>query len=129
MRPCRSWSTCSAVVVLGRPERLALGAARGRPAASISARATGCTGKRTATVFSPAVTSAGMAGAFSRIMVRGPGQKAERSFFARSGTWRTTPGSWERSLMWTMSGLSAGRPFAAKTERAALGFVASAARP
>ena len=58
-RPSMSSKTSGAVVGLGRPERLALGAAMGTPAASISARATGCEGMRTATVASPAVTRRG----------------------------------------------------------------------
>ena len=41
MRPSMSSSTCSARVGLGRPERLALGAATGTPAFSISIRAAG----------------------------------------------------------------------------------------
>ena len=41
MRPPRSSSTCLARVGLGRPERLALGAARGKPQRAISAWAVG----------------------------------------------------------------------------------------
>ena len=52
-----SAATCGAVVGLTRPERLAEGAAIGRPAARSSACATGCAGARTASVSRPALAS------------------------------------------------------------------------
>ena len=55
----RSSSTCCAVVGLGLPDVLALGAATYPPAARISAAATGSLGKRTATLSSPPVVSIG----------------------------------------------------------------------
>ena len=54
--PSMSSMTSWAVVQLGRPDTLALGAAMGTPASRIIARATGWLGHRTATVSSPAVT-------------------------------------------------------------------------
>ena len=63
------------------------------------------------------------------MMVNGPGQKAFISFCAASGTEDTISGSMERLLMWTISGLSAGRPFAAKMAFAASALVASAPSP
>ena len=59
IRPPRSSNTWPAIVGLGRPLRLALGAATGTPAASISAWATASLGKRMATVSRPAVTCRG----------------------------------------------------------------------
>ena len=60
MRPFMSFITCSAVVGLGRPERLAEGAAKGTPAAWITWRAAKCWGMRMPTVSSPAEVSAGI---------------------------------------------------------------------
>ena len=74
MRPRMSSYTWAAVVGLGRPERLALGAAMGLRAASISALAAGWAGKRTATVSRPAVTASGTASDLGKISVIGPGQ-------------------------------------------------------
>ena len=74
MRPSMSSSTSCAVVQLGRPDRLALGAAMGTPASRMMASVTGWLGQRTATVSSPAVVSSGMMGRRFRIMVSGPGQ-------------------------------------------------------
>ena len=54
-----SWRTWAAVVGLGLPDRLALGAAMGTPDAAIRARAAWLSGMRTATVSRPAVTSSG----------------------------------------------------------------------
>ena len=64
---------------LGRPERLALGAAMGMPASRMIASVTGWLGQRTATVSSPAVVSSGMMGRRFRIIVRGPGQNFRAS--------------------------------------------------
>src|SRR2546430_495152 len=70
-RPPRPRNTCPAVVGDSSAERLALGAATGTPAASSSARATGCAGTRTATVGPPAVTASGTAAAFASTSVSG----------------------------------------------------------
>ena len=91
--PSRSSSTCCAVVVDGRPDALADGAAMGTAASSISARATGCAGKRTATVSSPAETSSGTAPLFFITMVSGPGQNARARRCASGGTCCTRPES------------------------------------
>ncbi len=55
-RPSNPATTCAAVVGDSRPERLAEGAASGRPAARISSSASGWSGMRMPTVSSPAVT-------------------------------------------------------------------------
>ena len=55
IRPSISCQTWSAVVGLGRPEVLALGAATGTPASAISRFATGSLGMRMATVSRPPV--------------------------------------------------------------------------
>ena len=55
MRPFMSCQTWSAVVGLGRPEVLALGAATGTPARAIRRLATGSLGIRMATVSRPPV--------------------------------------------------------------------------
>ena len=90
MRPSRSSSTCAAVVGLGRPKELALGAAIGMPAAEISARATGCAGTRTPTSGRPAVTTSGTSGPRGSSSVSGPGQKASISARAVSLTSATS---------------------------------------
>ncbi len=98
--------TCEACVGLGREKRLALGAATGTAAASISARATGCTGTRTATV---GKTGGHLVGHLSRTGQRpastvparnaGPGSRRGRS--ARE----TERGDrLESMLTWTISG-------------------------
>ena len=125
-----SSNTSRAVVGLGRPERLALGAAMGRPAASMSARATGCAGMRTATVASPAVTRRGTFSLFGKISVSGPGQKA--SIKARAcapGPPAISGASSAAAAMWTMSGLSPGRPLAAKIFSTAEASSAFAPKP
>ena len=79
IRPSMSSRTSWAQVQLGRPERLALGAATGTPASRRRARATGWSGQRMPTVSSPAVVASGTMGLRRRIMVRGPGQKRRAS--------------------------------------------------
>ena len=72
-------------------------------------------GKRTATVSSPAVTTSGTPLLLCMISVRGPGQKA--SIKARAcapGPPAISGASSAAAAMWTMSGLSPGRPLAAK---------------
>ena len=83
--PDRSSSTWRSVVVLGRPERFADGAAMGKSTAARSMRVSGVCGQRTAMVSSPALVCAGMAGLFLRIMVTGPGQKRAASRRALAG--------------------------------------------
>ena len=82
--------TCSAVVGESWVKRLALGAATGTCAASISASATGCDGMRSPTVGRPAVTRSGTAGCFRNTSVSGPGQKRWASSSARCGHSATT---------------------------------------
>ncbi len=95
----------------------------------MSARATGWSGTRTATVGRPAVTIAGTAFFFGRTIVSGPGQKRFASALASGGTPGTSLRSIDRSATWTMSGLSSGRPFASKTLLTAAGSRAFAPRP
>ena len=78
--PFRSSHTCSAVVGLGRPDVLALGADTYPPAARISFLAIRSLGILTATVSRPPVVPYGTRELFSKIIVKGPGQKC----FARS---------------------------------------------
>ena len=111
-RPVRSSCTWWKVVGLGRPDRLAEGAARGTSAASMTARAVGWEGQRTATVSRPPLVSRGMRSDLGRMMVSGPGQKAAANFLALSGTSCTRGGRWAGLLMWTIRGLSEGRPLA-----------------
>ena len=77
--PHISSRTCSAVVQLGRPEMLALGAATGTPAFSMMARVTAWSGHLMPTVSSPPVVRSGTQGFFFRIIVSGPGQKRSAS--------------------------------------------------
>ena len=123
-----SSSTCAAVVGLGLVDRFALGAATGTPAAFSIALATGWLGIRMPTVSSPAVTTSGTACFFRHSTVSGPGQKRSMRRSAVS-VGSHSASSWERSQMCTISGLSAGRPFAAKMARTASAFRASAPRP
>ena len=60
-------------------DRLALGAAMGRPACSIRSRATAGFGTRTPTVSLPAVTMSGIRAERGRTRVSGPGQNAAAS--------------------------------------------------
>ena len=84
--PSISRRTCSAVVVDGRPEVFADGAASGTPAVRIRSRASGCDGRRMPTVSSPQETSFGMQPPLGTIMVSGPGQNASASALACGGT-------------------------------------------
>ena len=68
---------------------------------------------RTATVSSPPVVSFGTIADFFMMIVSGPGQKASASFFAAAGISVTSGGSSSIALMWTISGLSEGRPLTA----------------
>ena len=71
--------TGSAVVQLGRPEVVALGAATGTPDASMMARVTAWSGHLMPTVSSPPVVRSGTQGFFFKIIVSGPGQKLSAS--------------------------------------------------
>ena len=84
--PSMSRMTCAAVVVEGRPEVFAEGAASGTPLSRMSARAIGCDGRRMPTVSRPHETSSGMQPPLGTIMVIGPGQNASASCFACGGT-------------------------------------------
>jgi hypothetical protein len=130
MRPSSSSSTCSAVVGLTRPERLALGAAIGRPTARMSARGKGCAGTRSARLSSPALASSdtGQSGARGSTSVSGSGQKRSASIDARSSK-TTSRRAAAASMTWMMSGLNCGLAFAAKIAATATSFVASAPRP
>ena len=125
----RSSATCCAVVGEMRPKRLAEGAAMPSPKASSSARATGCDGTRRPTLSWPPVTMSGTLRARGRISVSGPGQNAAASAIAPSGTARAHSASRVVSYRCTMTGWSAGRPFAAKMRRTAAGSRASAPSP
>src|SRR6266446_6324168 len=129
MRPSRSSRTCSARVGLGHPERLADGAAMGRPLASISARATGWDGTRAATVSSPPVVMSGTVAARGRTRVRGPGQKRAATSRARRGTRAATLSSAAALARWTINGLPRGRSLASKIRATARPDWASAPSP
>ena len=129
MRPSKSWATCAAVVGLGLPDRLADGAASGQPLSLMMRRATGCTGNRTARVGSPPDTFAATASDRGKMRVSGPGQNASASFSAIGDTRVTRGYNCSRSPICTISGLSCGRPLAAKIAATASAFRASAARP
>ena len=81
MRPSRSPSTWSASVGLTRPERLAEGAATGRPACCRSAWARGWAGTRRPTLSRPARARSEIVqvGATGTTRVSGPGQNASAS--------------------------------------------------
>ena len=125
----RSARTCSAVVGLRCPKRFALGAASAPPKACSSARAHGCAGQRRPTVSCPPVTTSSARGLRLSTSVSGPGQKAAASARAESGTSRAQSSIALASATCTITGWSAGRPFAAKIARTAASFAASAASP
>mmetsp|Transcript_19577 Transcript_19577/g.77994 ORF Transcript_19577/g.77994 Transcript_19577/m.77994 type:complete len:214 (+) Transcript_19577:2431-3072(+) len=133
--PPRSVMTCDARVGEGLPEELADGAAMGRPVAARREHATGCFGTRTATVSKPAVTSeeifdVGCSVDKGRTRLRGPGQNFSASKSAGADI-AANPASSRASrlAMCTISGLSAGLPFALNTIATASVLVASAPRP
>ena len=114
--------TCCAVVGDGLPEVFADGAAMETPLVRISSCAIGWDGIRIATVGSPPVVPSGTMASFGKMIVSGPGQKASISmyaFFTMSGCVRfivSRSASFSTasvSAMWTISGLSLGRPLAA----------------
>jgi hypothetical protein len=106
-------STWPAVVGETAVERLALGAASGRPSFSISRRASGCSGQRIATVVPPAVTVAGTRGLRGTITVTGPGQSCSVIRAAASGQAAASPRAIVASHTCTISGFEEGRPLAA----------------
>ena len=111
--PSRSSITCSAFVVLGLPDALALGAAIGIPASFISLLAIGCDGIRIATVSSPPVVSFGTLSDLKSIMVSGPGQNLSARALALPGMSFTKGVISSKLDICTISGLSDGLPFAA----------------
>ena len=106
------------------PDKFALGAAMGTPAARMRASAVLLSGIRTATVSRPPVTSSGTLLLFRYTMVSGPGQNSSISSLALSGT------DFHRSFrslffaICSISGLSLGRPLASN-----ILFTASPSRP
>lgn len=82
-----------------------------------------------ATVSRPAEVTEGMQSAFGKIMVNGPGQKCRAKSRADSGISRAALERAWTSWIWTIKGLSCGRPLASKIEVTAWGLVASAANP
>ena len=127
--PSISCCTCCAVVGDGRPDRLALGAAIYTPESFMSLMATGCDGILMATVSSPPVVVCGTTSFLLSMMVSGPGQNASMSFFVSSLTVSASSYTLDVSAIWTMSGLSDGRPFAAYIRCDASGFSAFPPRP
>ena len=127
--PVISSATSCALVGLGLPDTLALGAAMGQPAARMRAAATGWDGIRTATVSSPAVTMSGTSSDRGTTMVRGPGQNV--SIRARALAFNPLVKGYicSVSAICRISGLSAGRPLAANIFATAGPFSPSAPRP
>ena len=128
IRPPSPWRTCSAVVGLTYPNGLALGAARGVPAARMSRRKRGWDGMRTATLSRPADTMPGTAGFLGSTRVSGPGQNRRASLRAAGFAVATRPRSRHEAIC-TMSGSVIGRPLAVKMRRQAPALNASAASP
>ena len=129
MRLPRPSSTWPAVVGESCIERLALGAASGRPSVAISRRVSLCSGQRTATVGPPAVTLSGIRGPRGTITVTGPGQRQVVICSAIGGQCAASDRAIAVSATWTISGLLAGRPLAAKIRSTASASRASAASP
>ena len=111
--PLKSSATCCAVVGLGLPDVLALGADTYPPPARISSRAISSSGIRTATVSRPPVVPSGTFSFLLKIIVSGPGQKCAAISSTISGTDSTIAPRSSSLAIWTISGLSDGRPFAA----------------
>ena len=122
-------TTCSARVGLSWPNRFALGAATGTPAAAISARADGSSGTRTAIVSRPEVTIGGMISGRSTIRVIGPGQNRFASSATAAGTSPTSAARSAASARWLISGSKLGRAFASKIRAAARASSALAPSP
>ncbi|MCE2880968.1 MAG: hypothetical protein LW636_01220 [Planctomycetaceae bacterium] len=112
-----------------RPERFALGAEIGPPNASMSARATGCAGARTATVVRPPTLAAQISARRGRMMASGPGQNASASFCARTSQPITDFFAIAASSTCAINGFDGGRPFSRYTSDTAGSLVASHARP
>ena len=127
--PCMSSSTSCALVGLGRPEILADGAAMGQAQARIKSWANLLDGKRTATVSNPALTASGTTLLLLTTSVNGPGQKASISFLALAFKPVVSCSISFLSAMCNISGLSLGRPLAAKILATAVLFRPSAPRP
>ena len=121
IRPSRSARTCSARVGESRFDRLALGAASGWPARSIRPRATGGSGTRSATVSRPAVTMSGIRLTGGARASAGPARTCRRGAPRLSGQSAVHCRAWAIPATWTISGLNAGRPLAAKIRATAAG--------
>ena len=104
--PFKSSITCCAVVVDGRPEVLAEGAASGIPAARMMACAMGWEGKRIPMVFKPPDVTIGILSCLGRMMVSGPGQNASANACASGGNSVAISLTLSRSAIWTIKGLS-----------------------
>jgi len=129
-KPPVSSKASANAVGLGRPERLAEGAATGRPKAASTAWASGWSGARTATVSSPArarshTAAVSVIGATS---VSGPGQNASASLTAR-GPSAAILSAASSPVTWAIMGLKRGRPLASNTAATARGLPASQPRP
>ena len=88
--PSMSSATSSNIVGLGLPERLALGAAIGTPAASIISAASHLAGHLTATVSKPPVVTSGTLGFLRSTKVIGPGHSLLIMAFCSSVTSEAT---------------------------------------
>jgi len=97
IRPDNSSRAAVHVVGLGRPDRLAEGAATGVPHSAKKTRATGCRGNRIPTVSRPAVTLSGMDGCRGTTTVSGPGENTSSNFSAERGSRRATREIFSRS--------------------------------
>ena len=128
----RSAITCSALVGLTWPKRLALGAATGTAAARSSARAGACAGQRTPTKPEPAVTAAGSSATAGATMVSGPGQNSAASpriSSSPAGPRRTSRSASAAAATCTISGSVRGRPLVAKIRATASSSKACAPSP
>jgi hypothetical protein len=77
--------TCQAFVGETRVDKFALGAARGKPQARMTAWIKGWLGQRKPTVAPPPVTRSGISRERGNMSVSGPGQNACANRSARSG--------------------------------------------
>ncbi len=129
MRPCNCCHTASAEVGLIFPNKLALGAAKGKPLSAIMRRAKSWSGQRTATVGNPALIKSEMLFFLGKTTDNGPGQNLSINFWALAGTnsaTNSTCSAWDKC---TIRGSKKGRFLAAKISAMALGISARAAKP
>jgi peptide/nickel transport system substrate-binding protein len=125
----RAASTSTAVEGAACPDRLALVATIGPPAARARAAATGCGEMRTPTVRPPPSRRGSSLSEATSTRVRAPGQNLWASRWALSGNSLTQRATAASSAAINGRAMRSGLPLASKTRSTASGLSGSAARP